>query len=136
MTAQQRVAHLPAVWRGAERVPVSDRERTIVDCLRDPELAGGSRHLVDIMREYGRRADRNFTKLASTTRGAGSGAAWKRLGYLAEALWSEERALVEEARRRLTAGYIAQRGPVQGGALDLVTRRRSHVSWDSFPTRS
>ena len=75
MTVQQRVAHLPAVWRGAERVPVSDRERTIVDCLRDPELAGGSRHLVDIMREYGRRADRNFTKLASTTRGAGSGAA-------------------------------------------------------------
>lgn len=58
------------------------------------------------MREYGRRADRDFTKLASTTRGAGSGAAWKRLGYLAEALWSGERALVEEARRRLTAGYI------------------------------
>jgi len=115
---RSRIAGVALVWRGSERVPVSDRERTIVDCLRHPELCGGIRHLVDLLREYGSHAERNFVKLASTAREAGSGAAWKRLGYLAERLWPEERRLMEEARHRLTAGYVkldpdvARRGPL------------------------
>lgn len=101
-----RMAGTTLVWRGPERMAVSDRERTIVDALRHPELCGGIRHLVDIMREYGSHAERNFVKLAAAAREAGGGAAWKRLGYLAEHLWPEERALLEEARRDLTAGYV------------------------------
>jgi hypothetical protein len=44
-----RVTGATLVWRGTRRVPVSDRERTIVDCLRHPELCGGIQHLVQIL---------------------------------------------------------------------------------------
>ena len=94
------------VWRAAERVSVSDRERTIVDSLRDPELMGGVRHLTDVMREYAHHPEHNFGKLTAVARDFASGAGWKRLGYLAEHLWPEQGALITEARSRVTAGYV------------------------------
>lgn len=94
------------VWRGSEQIAVAGRERTIVDGLRHPELLGGVRHLADIMREYGSMPEHDFTKLARVAREAGAGVVWKRLGYLTEMLWAGERALLDEARRRMTAGNI------------------------------
>jgi len=103
---RSRLAGAVEVWRGPERVAVSDRERTIVDCLRNPELCGGVRHLADMMREYAGGAERDMGKLVATARSAASGAAWKRLGYLAEQLWPEETSLVDEAKRHVTAGNV------------------------------
>jgi predicted transcriptional regulator of viral defense system len=108
-----RLFHVPAkrtkdallVWRGQERVPVSGRERTIVDCLRHPELCGGIRHVAHIMREYGNIPEHDFVKLAAAARDAASGSAWKRLGFLTELLWPEEKELLDQARVYLTTGY-------------------------------
>lgn len=94
------------VWRGSERVAVSDRERTIVDGLRQPELCGGLRHLIQLMAAYGEAKERDFEKLLASAKKHGSGAAWKRLGYLAENLWPGESRLQDEARRRMTKGVI------------------------------
>ncbi|MEW6269195.1 MAG: type IV toxin-antitoxin system AbiEi family antitoxin [Thermodesulfobacteriota bacterium] len=93
-------------WRGTERVAVSGPERTIVDGLRHPGLLGGARHLADIMREYGATPEHDFARLARVAREGRAGVVWKRLGYLAEILWPEERALLDEARRRMTAGNV------------------------------
>jgi predicted transcriptional regulator of viral defense system len=102
---RSRITGATLVWRGSKRVPVSDRERTIVDCLRHPELCGGIRHLVHIMNEYGSIRERDMQKLAQVAHEAGTGAVWKRLGYLGERLWLEERALLDEAKKNLTTGY-------------------------------
>ena len=110
-----RIEAATLIWRGTERVPVSDRECTIVDCLRHPELCGGVRHLADIMREYGSSAERDFTKLLDAARRGANGAAWKRFGYLAELLWPEEIRLAEEAQEHLTAGVAK---------LDSAVRQR------------
>jgi len=117
------------VWRGPERVPVSSRERTIVDCLRHPELCGGIRHLADIMREYGSTSEHDFTKLAAVAQNTASGAAWKRLGYIAEVLWPDEKPLLDEARAHLTAGY-AQLDPKVRKKGRLVRRWRLCVNVD------
>lgn len=93
------------VWRGSERVPVSSKERTLVDCLRNPELAGGIRHLADMMREYGLQEDADFDLLIETASEVAHGAAWKRLGFLGERLWPTEAALLAEAGRHITTGY-------------------------------
>ncbi|MBI3939685.1 MAG: hypothetical protein HY315_02520 [Acidobacteria bacterium] len=103
---QERTGGATLVWRGSEHVPVSGPERTIVDCLRHPALCGGVRHLAQIMREYGQSREHDFAKLARVAEEFGTGAAWKRLGCIAEVVWPEETALVEEARNRLTAGYV------------------------------
>lgn len=95
-----------SVWRGAERVPVSGRERTLIDCLRSPELGGGIRHLAQMLQEYGRSSERDFKRLIEVAEGAASGAAWKRLGYLGELLWPQDTTLAEHARRHATTGNI------------------------------
>jgi predicted transcriptional regulator of viral defense system len=101
-----RIAGAVQVWRGRERVPVSDRERTIGDCLRHPELCGGIRYLVHIIDIYGSSRERDLQKLAQVAEEVGTGAVWKRLGYLAELLWPEARALRDEAAKHLTAGNV------------------------------
>lgn len=96
---------LAHVWRGSERVLVSTPERTLADCLSHPELAGGIRHLADLLTEYWSRGDRDAKRLLAAMDEVASGAAWKRLGYLAERLLPENTDLVIEASRHRTAGY-------------------------------
>lgn len=124
---RSRITGVTPVWRGSERVPVSDRERTVVDCLRHPALCGGVRHLVDILREYGSSSERDFSRLANVARGMGSGAVWKRLGYLAERLWPEETPLLKEAAERLTTGN-AKLDPAVQRKGTLVRRWRLWVN--------
>jgi predicted transcriptional regulator of viral defense system len=112
---RMRVTGAALVWRGTKRVPVSDRERTIVDCLRHPELCGGIRHLMHMMETYGSDRERDFQKLTQVAGEVGTGAVWKRLGYLAELLWPGEQALRDEAAKRLTAGNVR---------LDPMVRQR------------
>lgn len=103
---RERLKGAILIWRGAERVAVSGRERTLVDGLRQPETCGGIRHLAQMMVAYAESNERDFDTLVATAKKHGSGAAWKRLGYMAEILWSGETAVTEEARRRVTRGYV------------------------------
>ncbi len=99
--------HIPtSVWRDSVKVKVSSRERTLVDCLRNPALSGGVGHLILMMKEYANHPERDFEKLLSEAREADSGAVWKRLGYLFEMFWPEEELIVREASRKLSAGNI------------------------------
>jgi predicted transcriptional regulator of viral defense system len=82
--ATERVARGSVIWRGQAKVRVSDRELTIVDGLADRSWVGGLRQLAEIVRAYHRgdawRSARLLARLGQLDRGA----AFKRLGYLAE----------------------------------------------------
>jgi predicted transcriptional regulator of viral defense system len=94
------------VWRGSERVAVSDRERTLVDALADPAWVGGLRHLAEIFVTYREGDGFDAKRLLARAGERGSGAAWKRLGYLAEALWPGEDGILEAARTHRSQGVI------------------------------
>jgi predicted transcriptional regulator of viral defense system len=120
---------ITVVWRGPERVPVSSPERTIVDCLRHPELCGGIRNVTDLMREYGGRKDKRFDVLVAEAERVASGAAWKRLGYLAELHWPDASEVIAAARKHVTAGNVR---------LDPAVRRRGNLTtrwrlWANVP---
>lgn len=115
---KSRIVGTTSVWRRAERVRVSDRERTIIDCLRHPELCGGVRHLADMLREYRAGHDYDAKRLIDTAQAAANGAAWKRLGYLAEHLWPKDSTTRDEARRHVTSGAVR---------LDPNVRRRGSL---------
>lgn len=107
------------VWRGPERVPISSPERTIIDCLRNPELCGGIRNLTDFMHEYRARKEKRFNLIVAEAERTASGAAWKRLGYLAELLWPDAPEVVAAAREHVTAG---------NASLDPSVRRRGKLT--------
>jgi predicted transcriptional regulator of viral defense system len=92
-----------SVWRGQTKIAVSDMHRTIIDMLEDPALGGGIQHVVDCLRVYFRRPDRDDTKLIGYAVRLGNGAVFKRLGFLAERLGDAE-ALVVACRQNLTKG--------------------------------
>jgi predicted transcriptional regulator of viral defense system len=101
---RKRISGAVPVWRGSTRVLVSDRERTIVDALVDPAWVGGARHLVDILRAYRRSPDWNPARLLARMAELRRGAAYKRLGYLAEKLLDGGSALIAACLQAKMAG--------------------------------
>lgn len=93
------------VWRGSHRIAVSGPERTIVDGLNKPDLTGGLRHLVQIMVAYADSDRHNLATLVDVAKVSATGAAWKRLGYIAELLWPDADAITAAAATHMSAGY-------------------------------
>lgn len=113
-----RVARAGAVWRGSTRVHVSDRELTITDALADPAWVGGFRHLVEIVRSYHESDAWKPARLLSRLAALDRGAAYKRLGFIAELLSPVPEGVVDACLERRSAGVIA---------LDPAVRARGTI---------
>jgi predicted transcriptional regulator of viral defense system len=98
------VKAVKAIWRGTERIAVSDREQTLADGLASPDWVGVVRHLADMLTAYRDSPEWNPNRLVESVRAVGVGSALKRLGYLAETLWPGETAMTEAIGLRLSAG--------------------------------
>lgn len=118
-----RVDSVSPIWRGREKVAVSDRERTIADALAAPAWVGGIRHLAQILRAYRSSAEWSPERLVARVAEAGSGAAFKRLGFLTEAILGGNPYIVERALALRTTGHI-RLDPGIPGRGHLSTRWR------------
>lgn len=96
---------LKTVWRGGTRVQVSDPARTLIDMLADPALAGGIRHLVEMLASLLRDQPKEAVKLGTYAGQLGIGSVFKRLGFLLQRDHPDQIALIELCRRHLSAGY-------------------------------
>jgi len=103
---------------GEFRVKVTDREKTIVDCLDRPELSGGVAQVSEAL--LAGDEDFNWDRMTDYLRCFGSGAVVKRLGFLVESVeltHPPKRAILHEWLDLLTAGI---------SRLDPSTPRKSH----------
>ncbi len=105
-TARERVESVEPIWRGKERIRVASRERTITDGLATPSWLGGIRQVADMIGVY--RASEHWRpeRLIDELKVLGRGAAFKRLGYVAEAMKLDAAELPRVAESRRTAGII------------------------------
>ena len=92
------------VWREATPVLVSDRERTLVDCLDDPSLGGGLRHTVEALSVYAESPDVGWERMIDYGDRLGNRTVFKRLGYIAETLALAGEELLEACQARVSAG--------------------------------
>ncbi len=92
-------------WRDQTKIQVSNPSKTIADLLDDPSLGGGIRHIVHILGEYFRQDTRNDEELLSCLGRNGNRAAYKRLGYLVEALKVDSPMIIETCKARMSKGY-------------------------------
>ena len=106
-TSKEHVARAEAVWRGHEQVMVSGRELTLADALANPAWMGGLRHLAEVLWAYRESSHWQPKKLLERMKQRESGAGFKRLGWLAERLFPEERALVAACMEKKTTGLVA-----------------------------
>ena len=96
---------LKTVWRGGTRVQVSDPARTLVDMLADPALAGGIRHLVEMLGSLFRDQSTEAAKLGTYAVKLGNGSVFKRLGFLLQRDHPDQVVLIELCRQNLSTGY-------------------------------
>lgn len=92
------------MWREGFPVEVSDRERTLVDCLDDPTLGGGLRHTAEALSTYGGLTEARWQRLIEYGDRFGNRTVFKRLGYLAETLELADTQTLEACQSRLSAG--------------------------------
>jgi predicted transcriptional regulator of viral defense system len=86
---------------------ISGRELTIADSLANPDWMGGLRHLADVLVAYRESSHWQPKKLLERMTESGSGAGFKRLGWLAERLFPEERELIAACMANKTTGLVA-----------------------------
>jgi predicted transcriptional regulator of viral defense system len=126
-----RIDRATAIWRGPERVLVSDGELTIADALVAPNWVGGLRHLAEMIRTYHQSTDWNATRLLKRLEQVGKGGGFKRLGWLLEQLFPTETEAISACLRRRSAGLVAlDPGVASKGRINKRWGLRINVALD------
>jgi predicted transcriptional regulator of viral defense system len=95
---------LRSEWRHERRVSVTDPARTVAELLDSPALGGGIRHVGEILETY--LLDGDPSLLINSLDRLGNGAAFKRLGYLAEQLEIDNQQLIQQCQQHVTSGFV------------------------------
>ncbi len=95
---------LVPVWRGSQRIDVTDPSRTVIDLLANPSWGGGIRQVTEMITEYFEGDYRDESLLVEYGDRLGVGAVFKRLGFLIEQLEINAPDLVVQCMERRTAG--------------------------------
>ena len=104
--APARLETSTLVWRGQQRIAVSDPAGTIADGLASPRWVGGVRHLAHMLTTYRSSAAWDPPALVARLAAIDSGTAFKRLGYLVETLGIDASVLVDTATARRSSGVV------------------------------
>lgn len=115
---RQRIFGCHRFYVGESAVEVTDREKTIIDCLDRPELSGGVAEVAKALQEGDGEFD--WERTTRYLRRFSSGAVVKRLGFLVEAVnlrHAPKPDTVEQWQQLLSTGI---------SKLDPSTRRETH----------
>lgn len=82
--AHKRLFGLKVIWRGSQRVSISDPARTLIDMLAMPDTGGGIDHVADCLAAYRKSPTYRGDLLIRYAEQFDNGAVFKRLGFLAQ----------------------------------------------------
>ncbi|MES2615115.1 MAG: hypothetical protein V4591_06855 [Bdellovibrionota bacterium] len=116
---KERMFGLKNVWKGDQKVSVSDATRTIVDAFNDPAVVGGIRMAIDILTSYLSSEHKNLDLLFEYGMNIKHTAFFKRIGFCLEQNNLCEKEYLEKLRAQIKPGY-SQLDPAAPGKR-LVT---------------
>lgn len=93
------------VWKGNQKIRVSDPTKTIVDAFNDPAVVGGSRMAADILTAYMASEFKNLKLLFEYALQMKNTAIFKRLGYLFELNFAKEVGFIAKMKKEIKSGY-------------------------------
>jgi predicted transcriptional regulator of viral defense system len=76
----------------------------MVDILDDPKIAGGIRHVADILKAYLSHERRDDSLLLEYAHKLGNRTVFKRLGYLLEAMKANDVTLIDTCHTAMSSG--------------------------------
>ncbi len=115
------------IWRNNVPVIIADLHRTVIDILDSPELGGGGRHSLDIVRAYWESEKADLDRLYEYARKLNRGVIFKRLGFTAEILGQIPESWLGKCREHLSTGIsnFDPSGPKQG---KIISRWRLRIN--------
>jgi len=115
------------LWSGTVAVELADVHRTVVDILDAPEMGGGGRQMIDIVRAYWAKPAADSQILLNLSLRLGHGALFKRLGFTTERFGTADEGWSKVCREHLSAGVslLDPQGPSRG---PIVTRWRLRIN--------
>jgi predicted transcriptional regulator of viral defense system len=115
------------IWHGSSQVLVADPSRLVIDILNAPDLGGGTRHVLDVVRSYWRSQHASPDLLLGYAGKLGVGAVYKRLGFTAELFAQPADEWVARCRAGMSAGLsrLDPTGPNRGR---VVTKWRLRIN--------
>lgn len=104
------------LWSGTVAVEMADVHRTVIDVLDSPEMGGGGRQMIDIVRAYWSKRDADPHVLLSMAVQLGRGTIFKRLGFTTERFGKPDERWIKTCRDHLSAGVslLDPAGPARG----------------------
>lgn len=121
----ERFFGLTTIWSNNERIQISDPTRTVVDMLQNLSMGAGLRFTVEILQNYMASKHKSIELLVEYLGLLDVGAVYKRMGFLLEKYYPDEKILIEICKKSLTTGY-SKLDPNQE-CSNLVTKWRLWV---------
>lgn len=94
-----------SIWQGQTKVLISDPSKTIVDMFYKPALGGGIRQVAEFYKNYLKSEHKDINLLVEYALKLNKGVVFKRLGFITEKLFPEEKCIIEVASKNLSSGY-------------------------------
>lgn len=94
------------VWSSNTPILIADLHRTIIDVLDDPEIGGGGRHTIDIIKAYIKHKDANSEILFEYAEKLEHGAVFKRLGFITDKLMHLSNDFLDKIHLKINTGII------------------------------
>jgi len=129
MTTRKNIFGTTEVWRNNTKVKVSDPSKTIIDVLNDPEIGGGIRPVFDLLKNYLNSKNKNFDLLIQYGEKTGNGAVFKRLGFLVEKKYPQEKSFLERCQLRISKGYSKLDPALKGDKIISKWKLWIPASW-------
>lgn len=116
---QENIFGTTKMWSGTVAVEMATAHRTVIDVLDAPEMGGGGRQTLDIVRAYWRKPNADPEALLDLARKLGRGSVFKRLGFTGELFGDPGSAWLERCREHLSAGIalLDPAGPQRGSIV-------------------
>jgi len=95
---------LKKIWRDSVKVRISDPSRTIIDFMNSPNDVGGIRPILDVLTVYMRSEYKDLSKLIEYAKKLGNKTVFKRMGFLAESILSEEKEFLALCKANMSKG--------------------------------
>jgi predicted transcriptional regulator of viral defense system len=93
------------VWQGQSKVQISDPSKTMIDMFYKPAYGAGIRQVIEFYKSYLNSKHKNIDLLVEYALKFNKGVVFKRLGFITENFFPQEKAIIEVALKNLSAGY-------------------------------
>jgi predicted transcriptional regulator of viral defense system len=94
------------IWSSNKPILIADIHKTIIDTLDDPEIGGGGRHTVDIIKAYWQQKEASPDLLLQYAEQLDHGAVFKRLGFVGDKIMHLPTSWLEKLRPKIKSGII------------------------------